>query len=235
MLRKSILMLTGVPLAACQSFSFAPPSVRTDIQVARYDDKLDCKAVPKSGNGTTIEIQPTVLGAIDLINNFTLAYRCAEQDLANARQYFEVPAFLAAAAGLIGRSAFAFSSQDVLKLGAAGAVLGAGNSYYAPKAKAGFVSSALRAVLCVKTTAVGISYFNFTPPKTEPPKPFQALFDQYDRDEAAFARLLSIPAEKERATSLLAQNAEDRRAVTSLLTQQALAEGGGEVSIDSQR
>ena len=99
-----------------------------------------------------------MIGAMDLINNFVLTYTCAENELADGRQIFEVPSFLATATGLIGAS-FGLSEGGVLAAGVGAAVTKSANGYYAPKQKAALVSTALRAVLCVKNESVGISAF----------------------------------------------------------------------------
>lgn len=242
MFRNLVILLTTAPLAACQSFSFASPPVRKDIQIARYDE-VDCTAIPKTRatNGGTIEISPNVAGAMTLIDNFTLAYECAEQDLANGRQIFEVPAFLAAAAGLVGPAAFSFSAKDVLKLGAAGTVVGAGNTYYAPKAKAGFVSSALRAVYCVQTEAVGISYFKHKEeekPEEDGTKDLREALDALIAERKLLGEMRAAEGADGKAVSLLAANAMQVREVTDALARNLVARAeeasDDSVSIDAE-
>jgi hypothetical protein len=245
MFRKIAILLAATPLAACQSFSFGSPAVTTHVKVERYDE-FDCTAIPKKTNDVEVEIRPTMIGATTLVDNFVLAYRCAEQDLANGRQIFEVPAFLSAAAGLVGPAAFGFTTKDVLKLGAAGAVLNAGNSYYAPKTKAGMLSSALRAVLCVKTEAVGIDYFRH--------KDDEKPADGGEQDREADLRkamdflaaenrrlddLMRAEATRMTAIGLIEENAIQMRQVTSALVREAVQRSSrasdDKILIDAER
>ena len=164
---KAILLvaLACFPLAACATTSFAPPEVLTQEKAA---GQYGARCAP-GRLASRVNIDQNVTGAIDLTDNFVLAYRCAERELANGRRTFEIPAILAAVAGLAGPS-FGLSSRGVLATGVGAGILNSGNSYFAPKAKAALVDSALRAVLCIKTESVGISYFPTDNPADGPKK-----------------------------------------------------------------
>ena len=157
-----IALLLAAPLGACQTASFAPPGVNPQLK-ASHAGASGCGPVTL---GDTIGRD--VDGAMTLTDNFIFAYRCGERQLANGRQYFQVPSFIAAVGGLIGPT-LGMSNNAVLLTGASAGVFNTGNSYYAPQAKAGIVSSALRALTCIKVEAAGISYFNTDEP--EKPKP----------------------------------------------------------------
>src|SRR4051812_9321289 len=154
-----------MPLAGCATTSFAPPAVNPQMK-ANMGGASGCTP---GAAGTAIP--RSVEGAMTLTDNYIFAYRCAERELAQGRQYFQIPSFLAAAAGLLGPT-LGMSNDAVLLAGAGAGVLNTGNSYWAPRAKAGVVNSARRAVICIKTEAVGISFFKTDKPK-DPPKPGQ--------------------------------------------------------------
>jgi hypothetical protein len=157
--RLAAIGLSATALAGCASMSFAPPRVETAAKISgTYDSAGGCKSKIEVARGAQVPIRPNVIGAIDLINNYVLIYGCAADELADGRQIFEVPSFLAAATGLIGAS-FGLSEAGVLAAGTGAAVTKSANNYYAPKQKAALVTTALRALLCVKNEAVGISYF----------------------------------------------------------------------------
>jgi hypothetical protein len=107
--------------------------------------------------GTPIE--QDVPGALQLIDNFVDAYRCAGHAAANGRQAFEVPSFLT----LVGSAAaVAFGAgPDVAIAGGIGnSVFSGGKSYYDPEAKADIFDRSLDALLCIQTEAVGIKAFD---------------------------------------------------------------------------
>jgi hypothetical protein len=247
MIKRGLALLAAVPLAGCQTFSFAPPPVETEHKVASHG--VDCSTSAVAGGRLGDKINPTMIGAMDLINNFVLAYRCAEYDLADGRQYFQVPAFLAAAAGIVGKTVLGLSDDQVLMTGVASATLNAGNSYYAPRAKAGLLTSALRAVLCVKTEAVGVSYFRL---KTgEKPgsgdgakriegwwRTLEVLREQEEDWEARRRFPMSAEARGDIEGKLLHNAEMQREAMTALVREQRIASEGvenDEVYLDAER
>ena len=103
------LMLAALALPGCATTSFAPP--RVDLQSRSA---------------------PTFEDAIADVDVFILKYRSFARDVANGRQYFEVPAFLGSVAA-VAATAFGASSDATIGAGAASAVLGGGRAYYAPR------------------------------------------------------------------------------------------------------
>lgn len=214
-----------LPLAACATTSFAPPAVDTRYVVRSHDGY--CKA---RTDQTPAEIGRDVEAAHHLIDNFVLAYRCADHELANGRRYFQIPSFLAASAGLIG-PALGLSNDGVLIAGSSAAGYNAGNSYFAPKAKAAIVSAALHAVLCVKTEAVGISYFKPTAPVAAAAAGAMAAASPMFTTQAALdveeARLLALPRATMEPSQIadlqrnLIEVARDRRILNSRATSAA--------------
>lgn len=152
---KSVFLI-GVAgmLGACSTVSFAPPSVNTQ-QRALSGKQPACTPVAAT---EPTEIKRTVDGAMYLIDNFELAYRCAEKSLANGRRYFEVPAFLLGVAGIVGPS-LGLTEDGKLVAGAGSSVLTAGNGYFAPKAKAGVLNAAHSAVVCIQAESASVDYF----------------------------------------------------------------------------
>ena len=145
----------ALALGACSTFSFAPPVVEIDRPVSGaggafcgFDPQSDADLLKKDMNG-----------ALALVHNFLVTYRCAAREAADGRQVFEVPSLLALAIAGLGPS---FGLDEDGRLAAVGgaAVYARGNSYYAPKDKARFLDSALDAVICVKTRAVGVGFLD---------------------------------------------------------------------------
>lgn len=158
-----VFLIAGVAstLGGCATASFAPPGVDRFNRMISPVAK-SCAAVKNLASRT---IERDVDGALDLMDNFELAYSCAQSDLANGRQYFEVPAFLLGIAGLVGPS-LGLGPDGKLLAGTGAGVLGYGNNYYAPKAKAAVVNAAHRAVVCMQTESVGIAAFKNKPDPT---------------------------------------------------------------------
>lgn len=154
-------LLVAAPLSACATTSFAPPAVNPQIK-AHVAGASGC--LPGTAGA---EIAPTVDGAMTLIDNYIFSYRCAERQLADGRRYFQIPSFLAAVGGLIGPT-LGMSNNAVLLTGTGAGVLNTGNSYFDPKAKAGMVGSATRALACIKTEATGISWYKTDKPEKPP-------------------------------------------------------------------
>ncbi|QNA84937.1 hypothetical protein G4G27_13730 [Sphingomonas sp. So64.6b] len=159
--RRSIatIALIGVALSGCATTSFAPPSVNLENEMAvrgsNYSFGQRCMPNERLNAGKPIPIVQTVAGTQALINNFIYLYRCRAHSAANGRQAFEVPALLV---GLGTATAMAFGAPADVAIGggAATAGLNAGKDYYAPKMKAAIYDSALDALLCIKTEAVGV-------------------------------------------------------------------------------
>jgi hypothetical protein len=157
MRRIFILTSCTLALAGCAVTSFAPPVVNLDqrLQFSGTQSSFNAVCSPKASNGS---INASVDGALALVNNFILTYRCQADRAAEGRQFFEVPAFLTSA-GAATAAAFGAGPAIAIGAGAAGATLNQGKSYYAPRAKAVVLSDGLDALLCIQTEAVGIDAF----------------------------------------------------------------------------
>lgn len=147
-------------VSGCTTFSFATPKVEVDKVIT---DQRPSACGTFASDGSPM-IDKNVDGAMELTNNFLRAYRCSAHEAADGRQVFQVPSFFATIVAAVGPT---FGLGDDGRIGAAAgaAVLDRGNSYYAPKDKAQVLDSALDAILCVKTEAVGISFFDTTQAK----------------------------------------------------------------------
>ncbi len=104
------------------------------------------------------EILRNTEGALLLVNNYILTYRCQADRAAEGRQFFEVPGFLTSA-GAATAAALGAGPHVAIGAGAAAAVLGQGKSYYAPKDKAVVLNDGVDALLCVQNEAVGIDAY----------------------------------------------------------------------------
>ena len=163
---KLIGLAGAVFLQGCATASFAPPSVNVTSLVKREGvPNCDFSQVAHSSKNQVLPIWHNPKGTLVLINNFVDVYRCAIQKAADGRQYFEVPAFLAAVGG-VAASAFGAGKNVPIATGTAVSLLGGAKTYYAPKDKAHLLDSAYDALLCVKTEAVGIRAFNIVDSQT---------------------------------------------------------------------
>jgi hypothetical protein len=198
-------------LGGCATASFAPPPVRTAEKV-RDMSLIDCRPA----EGSNARIDPDVIGATDLIQNFVYAYRCASAEAANGRQIFQVPSFLSAATAAVGAT-FGLNNDQVLSAGIAAATLNGGQSYYVPQEKSKVIGAALGAVLCVKSEAAGIPYFRTR--ADNPPKPQEAKAAL----EAAYAKYQGFVAQ--------AQSAREQRAAVgmSVMSEEAKADEVGQL------
>lgn len=154
MIHRTFPLLCVCALSACSTTSFAPPSVNVTRVDTGRDAYVSCKP-PAAGD----VIGQDVSGALQLVDNFVDAYRCAGHAAANGRQAFEVPSFLT----LVGSAAaVAFGAgPDVAIAGGIGnSVFSGGKSYYDPQAKADIFDRSLDALLCIQTEAVGIKAFD---------------------------------------------------------------------------
>jgi hypothetical protein len=147
-------------LPACATLSFAPPIVdmKDKLEAHRNQTTFDAVCTPQyatDANGDAVAIQQNVDGALALIDNYILTYRCQRDRAAEGRQYFEVPSFLALAGGATA-AAFGAPAGVAIATGAGSAALGSGKNYYAPKDKAKVLGDGIKAMLCIHNEAVGI-------------------------------------------------------------------------------
>ncbi len=110
------------------------------------------------------------MGAMQLLDNFMVGYRCAAKSAADGRTKFEVPTFLLATAAAVGQS-FGISADGTLGLVTGAAVVRQGNSYFASQTKADYLNSAVDALTCIQLESVGIDGFDLAqePPRAIPP------------------------------------------------------------------
>ena len=146
--RAGVPVIALAALSGCATTSFAPPSVYEDKAVSA-DGK--CPVTAPTGNA----VDQDVVGALQIVDNYRLAYNCAFRNLANGRQGFEVPSALALAGGATA-AALGVGPDVAIATGAASAIFNRGNGYYAPKDKAQIVAAALDAVICIKREASGV-------------------------------------------------------------------------------
>ncbi len=154
--RLTLAVLGILPtLSGCATFSFAPPNVNTSQHVETAGNRI-CAFNPRVGE--RVNDPNDLLSTFRLIDNYSLAYRCAVSQASNGRQAFQIPSFLSA---LVGVAAGAFNGSRDLAVGAgiAASTSNSANGYWAPQEKAGVLDSAFDAVLCIRTEAVGIRFF----------------------------------------------------------------------------
>jgi hypothetical protein len=200
-----------MPIGGCATASFAPPPVNPQYQ-ANAGGPAGCTVT-----NSNAAISHDVAGAMRLTDNFIYAYRCSARQLAEGRQFFQVPAFFAAVAGLIGPT-LGMSNDAVLLTGAGAGVLNTGNSYYAPRAKLGVLSSALRALVCVKTEAAGISYFKTEQPAGDANTRQAALSQALQVLKTEEARLVQEAPTTASAITALALNRQQQRQIAGAMT-----------------
>ena len=158
--RSIFTVASALALSGCTTFSFAPPPVQADYKVA------PSKTVCGHAAASATLISRDYRGARNLIDNFTSAYRCASHEVANGRQIFEVPSFLALVAAAIGPTFGLSDDSRIAALGAA-SVYGRANNYYAPRDKVPAVDAALDAVICIKSESIGVAFFDTRQGDTE--------------------------------------------------------------------
>lgn len=158
-MRRFLLSPSVLLLAGCATTSFAPPIVNMDQELSfkRTQTFFNATCTP-TPVGLPGAIKRNTEGALLLVNNFIMTYRCQAHRAAEVRQFFEVPGFLAAA-GAATAAAFGAGPNVAIGAGAAGATLNQGKSYYAPKDKAAVFDNGLDAMICIKNEAVGIDPF----------------------------------------------------------------------------
>lgn len=154
MKRRSLAAIVAVTaLSACSTNDFSTPVVNLQHRLVANSSTV----CTPSTSGETID-QPSVDNARSLIHNFILVYRCRSREAANGRQAFQIPAFLAVV-GATAATAFG-AGQDVAIAGTVGSsIFNAGNSYYSPLQQAGIYNSAIDALVCIQSEAVGVEAF----------------------------------------------------------------------------
>lgn len=198
--------IVACSLSGCTTASFSPPGVEVDRVIA--DQRPSACGTFAEASAKLIE--KNVNGALELTNNFLRAYRCSAHEVANGRQIFQVPSFLATIAAVVGPT-FGLNDDARIAAAASAAVLDRSNSYYAPKDKAQVLDSALDAVLCVKTESVEIEFFDTRAdaPGAATNAAIQAIDQAAASAEAAAQSLGAQALDLERRGRDLAQQMED--------------------------
>ena len=181
-MRRLFVTTCLLSLCSCATLSFAPPQVRHDREIYADNEQTFFNATCTPNHADTNPlIKKNVEGALALIDNYILTYRCQRDRAAEGRQFFEVPAFLATAGG-VAAAAFGAPADVAIGTSAGAAALAQGKSYYAPKDKGKVLADGLKAMLCIHNEAVGIDgptieaisqvqkNSGTTPPPQEPPK-----------------------------------------------------------------
>lgn len=152
-----LLAAGSIALSGCVSTSFAPPEVNIYRQMNSASLTAECRL---SGTDTG-DIKHNVDGALWLIHNFVNSYRCSMRAAADGRQPFEIGSFLSLAGSTAAVALGA--SPDVAIIGSgANSIFTAASKYYSPQEQTEILSSAVDALLCVQTEAVGIAAFEST-------------------------------------------------------------------------
>ena len=156
-MRQFVLMTCLAASSGCATTSFAPPIVKMDREMTftRAQTSFNAVCTPNFNDPNAQIIRRDTDGALLLINNFILTYRCQADRAAEGRQYFEVPGFLSTIGGATA-AAFGAPAGVAIGTGAASAALNQGKGYYAPKDKAVVLNDGLDALLCIQNEAVGI-------------------------------------------------------------------------------
>lgn len=159
-MRISLLALFALAMSGCATTSFAPPVVNLEqeLHVRRTQTFFNATCSAKPDPGDPSYFRRDTDGAMLLVNNFILTYRCQAHRAAEGRQFFEVPGFLTSA-GAATAAALGAGPHVAIGAGATSAVLGQGKSYYSPKDKAVVLDDGLDALICIKNEAVGIDPF----------------------------------------------------------------------------
>lgn len=136
-------------LSGCASTRFAPPFVSVDRAMSNTQTSgTACAygiALFKPGN----PIQPDLEGAQQIISNYLRIYRCAADDTANGRSFFQATSLVGVGGAAI---AMALGAGPVVGIAAGGgsALLTSGNGYFAPAAKAAVYVKAIDAIACIQ-------------------------------------------------------------------------------------
>lgn len=145
------LLLAGAATCACSTTDFSTPVVNLQSRLVADSSRV---CVPSTRTDDLID-RPSVDNARALIQNFILVYRCRSREAANGRQFFQLPAFFATA-GAAAAGAFGGGSDWGIAGGVLSSFFNAGNSYYSPQRQAEIFDSALDALTCIQTEAVGV-------------------------------------------------------------------------------
>lgn len=218
----------ALTLCGCSTFSFAPPQLDQTRKIDNVDSATctNTVATVAKGHGSEdVRITPDVIGAMDLVQNFELIYSCAADEASNGRQIFEIPSYLATALGLSG-SLFGLNANEVLATGASAAVLKGGQNYYSPAQKAAIIGKALRAVNCVRTESVGISFFRDREhnPQADPSAEIVRLLEKIEaskKDEATLSAKSAALATAEK--SMVDKKIDIERSVQEALSARIVA------------
>jgi hypothetical protein len=189
-------------LSGCTTFGFAPPSVEVGHSIDRATVG-ECTSMQKSDN----VIARTPPGALELIENFLLGYRCAAKQAASDRIGFEVPSFLATITAVLGPT-YGLTNDGVIAAAGGAAVADRANSYFAPKEKAALLDSALDAILCVKTESVGIAYFDTTKPAPQTAAVQTAADSTEDAADAADALRTDLQKQLDEVNASISANSQ---------------------------
>ena len=164
MLKRIIsIVVVGSLLAGCQTLSTASPQVelngirKNTCKPGNYTRQFS------EGSADTLYNAQSIGAAGFLIDNYIIAYRCAADDVAEGRAFFDVNTFLLATAAATG-VAFGLNETEIIGLGVAAATSRGGSQYFAPKEKASVFTDALIALRCVKREATGSSLLAGYPP-----------------------------------------------------------------------
>lgn len=91
-----LLLAAALPLSGCAVLSFAPPQVPMDRELVARNNQTSFDAVCSPDDDSNQPIKRDTDGALTLINNYILTYRCQADRAAEGRQFFEVPGALTA-------------------------------------------------------------------------------------------------------------------------------------------
>jgi hypothetical protein len=160
MRRIQLLASVSFILSGCATLSFAPPIVdmRDKLEAHRNQTTFNAVCTPQyvmGGDGQHLMIDQNVDGALALIDNYILTYRCQRDRASEGRQYFDLPSFLSLGGGAAA-AAFGAPAAIAIGTGAASAAFGSGKRYYSPVEKSKVLSDGITAMLCIHNEAVGI-------------------------------------------------------------------------------
>ncbi|MBA4225426.1 MAG: hypothetical protein C0456_02250 [Hyphomonas sp.] len=123
-----------IMLGGCATVSFAPPREWADA----------------AGKAKTLDTGLTILG------DATNEYSQAANELANGRQLFDVPLFLAAVGGATA-VALGANADVAIGVGAVSALSTSGKTYYQPTERAAIYTDAVSAFACMQRETIGLN------------------------------------------------------------------------------
>lgn len=144
-------------LSGCATTSFAPPVVNLHDKLYVRNTQTFTNGVcsPRVDTDHPAIIEATREGALTLIDNFLLTYRCQRDRAAEGRQFFDIPQMLIMV-GAATAAALGAGPNVAILAGASAATLAQGKSYYAPQDKFKVLNDAMKALDCIRSEAVGI-------------------------------------------------------------------------------